>query len=111
VTSAQVVNYARGVVHGRYRGSPAIVHSGTDAAYATYLMYVPGSQLGIACLCNTQTDAGRLAYRVADAVTGIDAVPAANPPREAVKLSREELARYEAVFALPGGYRGAADFR
>ena len=110
VTSAQVVNYARGVVHGRYRGSPAIVHSGTDAAYATYLMYVPGSQLGIACLCNTQTDAGRLAYRVADAVTGIDAVPAANPPREAVKLSREELARYEAVFALPGGYRARRIF-
>lgn len=78
------VAYARGLIRGVHRGESTLEHGGIDPGYAAYLMTLPGRRLGVAVMCNVETDRARdLARATADLFLGVDdaqdAAPVASP--------------------------------
>ncbi len=66
--SGESLQYALGIAHGTYRGTPTLSHSGGDPGYNSYLLHFPQTQSGVAVLCNTSgvTNPTRLAEQAAD---------------------------------------------
>jgi CubicO group peptidase (beta-lactamase class C family) len=67
LADGRALDYAFGLVHGRYRGQPTVGHGGSDAGYRSNFLRFPRQGLTVACLCNV-SDAGPgvLVRRVAD---------------------------------------------
>jgi CubicO group peptidase (beta-lactamase class C family) len=62
LTSGLQIEYANGLMVGRYRGTTQLAHSGSTAGYSTYLARYPElGNLSIAVMCNA-AGAGATAY-------------------------------------------------
>jgi CubicO group peptidase (beta-lactamase class C family) len=68
LNNGDTLSYALGIMHGRYRGTPTIGHSGGDPGYSSHLLHFPRTGSGVSVLCNTSGSANpsRLAEQVAD---------------------------------------------
>jgi CubicO group peptidase (beta-lactamase class C family) len=62
-----VLQYARGLSVGEYRGLREVSHGGSTAGYRAFLVHVPDKRLSISVLCNLGSiNPERLAHQVAD---------------------------------------------
>ncbi|PYT22945.1 MAG: hypothetical protein DMG57_33630 [Acidobacteria bacterium] len=52
LVSGKELDYAFGIVHGKYRGLPTIDHGGADAGYRADLLRFPQQHFSVACFCN-----------------------------------------------------------
>jgi hypothetical protein len=67
LTSGKELDYAFGLVHGKYRGLPTIDHGGADAGYRADLLRFPQQHFSVACLCNQgEINPSELTRKVAD---------------------------------------------
>jgi CubicO group peptidase (beta-lactamase class C family) len=101
LTSGESIDYAAGVMHGRYRGLPTVGHSGADAGYRSDFVRFPDQDTSIAVLCSfPNADPGGRARKVADLILE-DQFPQPSSSNgsgaEGVQLS---LAQLEAVAGL-----------
>lgn len=90
LTNGTEIPYAFGISHGTYRGAPTLSHSGSWAAFVSFLVQFPSQRAGIVVLANTPSvNTSRAAYALADIFFGdaLGAVPIARaatsapPPR------------------------------
>ena len=67
LTDGTEIDYARGIMHGVYRGLKTIGHSGGDAGFRSHVVFFPGQRLGVAVFSNLGSfDPGAMAMQVAD---------------------------------------------
>ena len=67
LNSGKELDYAFGLVHGKYRGLFTVDHGGADAGYRADLLRFPEQHFSVACLCNKgEINPGELTRRVAD---------------------------------------------
>lgn len=89
LNSGKEIDYAFGLVHGKYRGVETIDHGGADAGYRADLLRFPNQHFSVACLCNlAQTNPGELARKVADIYLAGDLTAA---PVKAVGADQKEI--------------------
>src|SRR5690606_37060428 len=101
--NASATPYAAGLIPGVYRGLRTLEHAGIDPGYAAHLLTLPDAHLGVAVMCNVETNGLReTARRVADLYLGQTAepLPAARP---VVAVAEADLR------AAAGAYRDADD--
>ena len=113
--SGDTIDYALGLVHGRYRGLPTVGHGGADAGYRSQFLRFPEQETSVAVLCNfPSSNPGRLATRVADVLLegALSPLPSAEEgggadshEADLVPLTREE-AEGLAGFYLRDDYDG-----
>ena len=113
--SGDTIDYALGLVHGRYRGLPTVGHGGADAGYRSQFLRFPEQETSVAVLCNfPSSNPGRLATGVADVV--LEGALPPRPPEEGesevdpdepdpVPLTEDEAERLEG-FYLRDDYDG-----
>jgi CubicO group peptidase (beta-lactamase class C family) len=112
LNSGKVLDYAKALFIGDYRGLHTVRHGGAWGGYRAELLRFPDQHFSVACLCNlSDTMPGRRADRVADVYLGTlmkPAKPSSPSPEKAgatagVALSTAQLA------PLTGTYRNAAE--
>ncbi|RZJ16477.1 MAG: hypothetical protein EON91_13165 [Brevundimonas sp.] len=68
--------YAAGLIPGVYRGMRTLEHAGIDPGYAAHLLTLPDAHLGVAVMCNVETNGLReTARRIADLYLGAASAP------------------------------------
>src|SRR5208282_4696641 len=73
LNSGEQLDYAFGLVVGKYKGLPTVDHGGADAGYRSDLIRFPEQHFSTAVLCNSaETNPSRLARQVADIVLAKD---------------------------------------
>jgi CubicO group peptidase (beta-lactamase class C family) len=93
LNDGQPIVYARGLFIGTYRGQRVVFHDGATAGYRTWLGRFPSSHLSLALLCNSSGIVTTpLAHSVADLL-----LPEP-PPRPALKLAPDQLARRQGLY-------------
>jgi hypothetical protein len=103
------IPYAFGISHGTYRGAPTLTHSGSWAAFVSFLVHFPQQRSGVVVLANTPgVNTSRAAYALADVFLG-DALPEVVSTVASrgtfVSFSGDLLDRYAGVYSLgPGWY-------
>ena len=61
LNNGKELDYAFGLVHGKYRGLATVDHGGADAGYRADLLRFPEQHFSVACLCNlADTNPGQL---------------------------------------------------
>lgn len=103
LNSGKELDYASGLVHGKYRGLATIGHGGADAGYRADLLRFPEQHFSVACLCNKgEIQPGRLTQKVADIYLAKDfkePVPVhADPSVKAVVVPEQRLAQYAGLY-------------
>ena len=82
LTDGRPIDYAFGLIVGKYRGEREISHSGATGGYRTYLGRWPDRKLSIAVLCNVAgLNTIALGRRVADVYLGGDAASGESGPK------------------------------
>jgi CubicO group peptidase (beta-lactamase class C family) len=67
LNNGETLDYAFGLVVGKYKGLPTVDHSGGDAGYRSDMTRFPEQHFSVAVLCNyAETDPSSLARLVAD---------------------------------------------
>ncbi|HTQ57383.1 MAG TPA: serine hydrolase domain-containing protein [Bryobacteraceae bacterium] len=103
LNNGKELDYASGLVIGKYRGQPTVDHGGADAGYRADLLRFPEQHFSVACLCNKgEINPGDLTRKVADVYLAeqfkeppdAGAEPAAKP----VTVSAERLAQYTGLY-------------
>ena len=83
-------------------------HSGSWAAFATFVLHFPQQKAGVVVLANSPSvNASRAAFQVADLALGAElaAVPSPEGPRPAMQLSAATMDAYAGTYKLgPGWY-------
>ena len=111
LTNGSSIPYAFGISHGTYRGTPTLSHSGSWAAFVSFLVHFPQQRAGVVVLANTPVvNTSRAAYALADLFLA-DALPmvvttvASRSAGSFVHMTGEQLDRYAGVYRLgPGWY-------
>lgn len=111
LNNGEQLDYAFGLVVGKYKGLPTIDHGGADAGYRSDMTRFPHQHFSVAVLCNSaETDPSALARQVADIVlaTEIKAAEVATPTKEAmasntgaaaaVALTTEQMAGFTGLY-------------
>ena len=103
LNSGKELNYAAGLVHGKYRGLRTIDHGGADAGYRADLLRFPEQHFSVACLCNKgEIRPGTLTQKVADiylAEEFKEPLPAGTEPSvKAVAVPEQRLAQYAGLY-------------
>ncbi|MBP1635075.1 MAG: beta-lactamase, partial [Acidobacteria bacterium] len=107
LANGQALDYAAGLMIGEHRGLRTVRHGGSWAGYRADLLRFPTEHTSVACLCNlSSADPSGLADRVADVVLAGKLKPAAATASAAapvLKLTEQELRRYEGVYRSADG--------
>lgn len=104
------IPYAFGISHGTYRSVRTLNHSGSWAAFVSFLVHFPDQKAGVVVLANAPSvNTSRAAYALADIFIGdaMGAMPTAPTPTTfpTVSVSTAQLDRYAGVYKLgPGWY-------
>jgi len=86
LNNGETIDYAAGLVIGKYRGLATVDHAGADAGYRADLLRFPDQHFSVACLCNLSTaNPSNLTRKVADvylasAMQPAEAAAPAPPP-------------------------------
>lgn len=102
LNNGEQLDYAFGLVVGKYKGLPTVDHGGADAGYRSDMTRFPHQHFSVAVLCNSaETDPSTLARQVADVVlaTEIKAAEVATPAKEAVASNTGAAAAAVAITA------------
>lgn len=94
------LDYAYGLVIGKYKGLNIVDHAGGDAGYRTDLIRFPDLHFSVACLGNTTVDPSALTRQVADIYLAKDIKPdpPAKPDEPGLRLPAEKLAKFVGVY-------------
>ena len=96
LNNGEQLDYASGLVLGKYRGLNTVDHGGADAGYRSDMIRFPDQHLSFACLCNLATaNPSELNRKVAEIYLEKEmapAPPAAAADEKPVQLSPEQLA-------------------
>jgi len=104
LNSGERIDYACGLVVGRYKGLDIVEHSGGDAGYRSHLVRFPAQHFSVAVLCNLSLNPGSLARQVADLYLASELKPEpAKPEPPAVKLAQEQVAGKAGIYVNPDG--------
>jgi CubicO group peptidase (beta-lactamase class C family) len=77
LNNGEQIDYASGLVVGKYRGLNTVDHGGADAGYRSDMIRFPDQHFTAACLCNLgPADPSDLARKVAEIYLGSDMQPA-----------------------------------
>ena len=77
LNDGEQINYAAGLVLGKYRGLNTVDHNGADAGYVSDMIRFPDQHFTAACFCNLgSADPSDLARNVADIYLASDMGPA-----------------------------------
>jgi CubicO group peptidase (beta-lactamase class C family) len=105
LNSGEQLDYAFGLVEGKYKGLPTVDHGGADAGYRSDLIRFPDQHFSAAVLCNSaETNPSALARQVADIVLAKDLKPTeATPTKEPAKnvvatLTAEQMAAIAGLY-------------
>ena len=94
LTNGEQLDYASGLVVGKYRGLATVDHGGADAGYRSDMIRFPGQHFSVACLCNlSSANPSELARKVAEIYLAADMKPAEKPHEDtdkAVTLTAEQ---------------------
>jgi hypothetical protein len=115
LNNGRVLDYAFGLIHGSYRGAPAISHGGGDAGYRAHFLRFPDQDLSIACLCNlAEIDPFELGRRIADLYLASEpAMPIGSTKKDdaVVAMPPGELAKLAGFYwHAPGAWGWRIDF-
>jgi CubicO group peptidase (beta-lactamase class C family) len=86
LNNGETLDYASGLVHGKYKGLPTVDHGGADAGYRSDLTRFPDQHFSAAVLCNSADAApSSLVRQVADVLLAKDfkTPESAGPPVKA----------------------------
>jgi len=104
LTSGETIDYACGLVIGRYKGLETVEHSGGDAGYRSHLLRFPAQHFSVAVLCNLSLNPSQLVRQVADLYLASELKPEpAKPEEPAVKLAPDEVAGKAGIYVNPDG--------
>jgi CubicO group peptidase (beta-lactamase class C family) len=105
LNSGEQLDYASGLVLGKYKGLPTVDHGGADAGYRSDLIRFPEQHFSAAVLCNSaETNPSRLTRQVADIVLAKDLkTPEPAAAKEPVKTAGTPLTA-EQMAAIAGTY-------
>ena len=95
LNNGEQLDYAFGLVIGKYKGLPTVDHGGADAGYRSDMTRFPEQHFSVAVLCNSaETDPSALARQVADIVLAkeIKAADTVTPAKEPSKKSTAGMA-------------------
>ncbi|HVH70019.1 MAG TPA: hypothetical protein VNB49_02775, partial [Candidatus Dormibacteraeota bacterium] len=111
LNNGEQLDYAFGLVVGKYKGLPTVDHGGADAGYRSDMTRFPEQHFSVAVLCNSaETDPSALVRQVADILlaTEIKAADGPTPSKEAmsskadagaaVALTAEQMARFTGLY-------------
>lgn len=111
LNSGEVLDYAFGLVVGKYKGLPTVDHAGGDAGYRSDMTRFPDEHFSAAVLCNSaDTNPPALVRQVADVILAKEIAAAdktAPAPAKAaakgaapatVTLSAEQMAAYTGMY-------------
>jgi hypothetical protein len=110
LNNGEQLDYAFGLVIGKYKGLPTVDHAGADAGYRSDMTRFPEQHFSVAVLCNSaETDPSALARQVADIVLAkeIKAAGVGTPAKEpaaktiastAVVLTAEQMAAFTGLY-------------
>ena len=110
LNNGEQLDYAFGLVIGKYKGLPTVDHGGADAGYRSDMTRFPEQHFSVAVLCNSaEADPSALGQQVADIVLAkeIKAAGAATPAKEPaakttagtpVILSAEQMAAFTGLY-------------
>jgi|SRR5579859_199086 len=111
LNSGEVLDYAFGLVVGKYKGLPTVDHAGGDAGYRSDMTRFPEQHFSAAVLCNSaDTNPPALVRQVADVILAKEIAVADKtapaPAKEAAKgaapatvlLSAEQMAAYSGMY-------------
>jgi CubicO group peptidase (beta-lactamase class C family) len=77
LNDGEQLDYAAGLVIGKFRGLNTVDHSGADAGYRADLIRFPDQHFSVACLCNLgSANPSNLAQKVAEVYLGSEMQPA-----------------------------------
>jgi len=103
LNSGKELDYAVGLVHGKYRGLATVDHGGADAGYRADLLRFPQQHFSVACLCNhAEANPSELTRKVADIYLA-DQLKELPPDRlesstKPVAVPDERLAEYAGLY-------------
>lgn len=110
LNTGEQLDYAFGLVVGKYKGVPTVDHAGGDAGYRSDMTRFPEQHFSAAVLCNAaDTNPSRLVRQVADIFLAKDLKsPEPAPAKETAKSSGAPLSA-EQTAALAGIYWNRED--
>jgi CubicO group peptidase (beta-lactamase class C family) len=85
LASGKEIDYAGGLVIGKYRGADIVEHGGGDAGFRTSIMRFPKQRLSVVLLSNAgNLSPGRMSRKVADAYldASVEPLPLASAPKQ-----------------------------
>jgi CubicO group peptidase (beta-lactamase class C family) len=95
LTNGEQLDYASGLVIGKYRGLATVDHGGADAGYRSDMIRFPDRHFSVACLCNlASANPSELARKVAEIYLAADLKPEEKPREDTdkpVTLTAEQL--------------------
>ena len=107
LNNGEQLDYAFGLVIGKYKGVATVDHGGADAGYRSDMTRFPEQHFSVTVLCNSaETDPSALARQVADIVLAKE-IKAATPAKEpaakstaatAVVLTAEQMAALTGLY-------------
>jgi len=107
LSSGEQLDYAFGLVIGKYRGLATVDHGGADAGYRSDMIRFPDQHFTAACLCNrADSDPSDLTRKVAEIYLAKDMTPADKAdagPEKTVQLPTEKLAAKVGTCLKPEG--------
>jgi CubicO group peptidase (beta-lactamase class C family) len=109
LNNGEQLDYAFGLVLGKYKGLPTVDHGGADAGYRSDMTRFPEQHFSVAVLCNSaEADPSALGRQVADIVLAKEikaagATPAKEPSAKAtagtaVILTTEQMAAFTGLY-------------
>ena len=110
LNNGEQLDYAFGLVVGKYKGLPTVDHAGGDAGYRSDMTRFPEQHFSAAVLCNAaDTNPSALVRQVADILLAKDIkTPESTPAKETAKSSGAPLSA-EQMAALAGIYWNRED--
>jgi CubicO group peptidase (beta-lactamase class C family) len=103
LNNGETLDYAFGLVVGKYKGLPTVDHGGGDAGYRSDMTRFPEQHFSVAVLCNdADTSPSRLARSVADIYLAGD-LKAPEPsataaPAPGVNLTEQQLSGFQGLY-------------
>jgi len=103
LNNGETLDYAFGLVVGKYKGVPTVDHGGADAGYRSDMTRFPDQHFSVAVLCNySETNPSSLARSVADIYLAKDLKApepsAATAPAAGINLTEQQLSGLQGLY-------------
>jgi hypothetical protein len=104
LNNGETLDYAFGLVVGKYKGLPTVDHGGADAGYRSDMTRFPDQHFSVAVLCNySETNPSSLARSVADIYLAKDMKApepsaAVTAPAAGISLTEQQLSGLQGLY-------------